>query len=260
MKRFVLGIVALAAMAAGPAMAADMPVKAPAPAAVSYYDWTGVYLAAGIGTQRTKVDWAYTNPSPATCCAPFSDTYNDTNLGGFAGAQIQWGWLVVGVEAGASSATGSQYATGQGCVAPNSFTIACQARISSAVLTAGGKLGIAWGNWLFYGDGGYATAQIHSQLRGGPPGLLTFDGTARTHNGWYAGAGLDYVIYKGVLVDAIVGLEYQHVDLEQRVHLSVLDGYAVCPPGVNCRNLTAKEDIFRARLAIKTHAWDFLRP
>jgi outer membrane immunogenic protein len=259
MKKLLLGIMALAAVIAEPAMAADMPVKAPAPAAVSYYDWTGVYLAAGVGTQRTKIDWTYTNPAPATCCAPFSDTYNDTNFGGFAGAQIQWGWLVVGVEAGASNATGSNYATGQGCVAPNSFTTACQARISSPLLTAGGKLGIAWGNWLFYGDGGYATAQTHSQLRAGS-GLI-FDGTARTHkNGWYAGAGLDYMIYKGVLVDAIVGLEYQHVDLAEELHFSPLDVFNVCPPGVNCRNIRAKEDIFRARLAIKTQGWKFIAP
>jgi outer membrane immunogenic protein len=41
MKKLLLGSAGLAALIAGPAMAADMPVKAPPPAPVAYYDWSG---------------------------------------------------------------------------------------------------------------------------------------------------------------------------------------------------------------------------
>ena len=48
MKYLALGSAALAAMIAGPAMAADMPVRAPAPVA-AYYDWSGAYAGFNVG-------------------------------------------------------------------------------------------------------------------------------------------------------------------------------------------------------------------
>ena len=49
MKKFFLGTAA-AVVLAGPAMAADIPVrKAPPPAPVAVYSWTGCYLGAGGG-------------------------------------------------------------------------------------------------------------------------------------------------------------------------------------------------------------------
>ena len=41
MKQFLIGSIALAAMAAGPAVAADMPVKTALQQPVAYYDWSG---------------------------------------------------------------------------------------------------------------------------------------------------------------------------------------------------------------------------
>lgn len=49
MKKFLLASVALAAIA-GPAMAADMPIKAPPPPPVVYYDWTGAYIGFNAGS------------------------------------------------------------------------------------------------------------------------------------------------------------------------------------------------------------------
>ena len=104
MKRFVLGSVALAAMVAGPAMAADMAVKAPAPA-VSYYDWTGVYLGASIGWVRPEVTREYPGAAVAILAGPTTgfvpglsstSNANDTIYDVHAGAQVQWGWLILG--------------------------------------------------------------------------------------------------------------------------------------------------------------------
>ncbi len=54
MKKFLLGSVALAAVIAGPAMAADMPLKAPPPPPV--FSWTGCYVGieggGRLGTQQ----------------------------------------------------------------------------------------------------------------------------------------------------------------------------------------------------------------
>ncbi len=55
MKKFLLSVTALSALVAGPAMAADLPVRyspppAMAPVVVSYYSWTGCY----VGGQRRR--------------------------------------------------------------------------------------------------------------------------------------------------------------------------------------------------------------
>src|SRR6266581_3686650 len=162
MKKLLLGSMALAAMIAGPAMAADMPVKAPPPV-VSYYDWSGAYLGASIGWIRSSYDWAYTNPAPATCCQPFSGSVNDTVADIHAGAQVQWGWLVLGVEAAANGIYQAARVTQVGCVAPNSLTTACQIQPRD-IRTVGGRLGFAWQQWMIYGTGGGAWSSVRTNL------------------------------------------------------------------------------------------------
>ena len=51
--------------------------------------------------------------------------------------------------------------------------------------------------------------------------------------------------------DLIAGLEYQHLDLGTQLHNSRLDAFSACPPGVNCRNVSATQDIVRFRLSVK---------
>src|SRR3977135_593670 len=59
MKKFLLGSVGLAAMLAGPAMAADMRV-APPPPPVAYYDWTGAYIGFNAGATWYDVNRHFT--------------------------------------------------------------------------------------------------------------------------------------------------------------------------------------------------------
>jgi hypothetical protein len=46
-------------MIAGPALAADIPVKAKAPPPVAYYDWSGVYIGVSLGGVWAEVDRFY---------------------------------------------------------------------------------------------------------------------------------------------------------------------------------------------------------
>ena len=62
MKKFLLGSVGLAAMLAGPAMAADMPVAAPPPLPL-YYNWSGVYGGVNIGGVWSTVNQTFPNPT-----------------------------------------------------------------------------------------------------------------------------------------------------------------------------------------------------
>ena len=54
-KKFLFGSMALITLGmSAPAMAADMPVKAPPPVAVAVATWTGCYIGANIGLGHGK--------------------------------------------------------------------------------------------------------------------------------------------------------------------------------------------------------------
>jgi outer membrane immunogenic protein len=76
------------------------------------------------------------------------------------------------------------------------------------------------------------------------------NGVSSSNNGWYAGGGFDYVIHKGVLVDVILGAEYQHFDLNGARAFCV--NPACAPAAVRDFNLSATGDLVRARLTFKT--------
>jgi outer membrane immunogenic protein len=112
MSKFILGVAALVALVAGPAMAADIAVKAvkaPLPPE-PVYSWTGFYLGASVGARSSLVDASVTAatidpslnagsaviPSAAQCaalggCIP-GEPLNDTAFRGsvYAG----WNWQV----------------------------------------------------------------------------------------------------------------------------------------------------------------------
>ncbi len=250
MKRLLATLALVVAAPFGAAMAADMPLKAPP--IVAEYNWTGIYLGMNAGWLRNDFDWRYTNPSPATCCAPFSTSLTNGIAGVQGGVQWQWNHVVFGIEAAGDALARETWANGPGCVAPNSLTTSCQIRIPG-FLTAGGRLGWAWGDWLFYGDGGWAITDVKTRLSNAAG--LTFDATGAQHrNGWYVGFGIEHVVYKGGWADLIVGAEYQHLDFGTELELSPLDGFFACPPGVNCRNVSATDDIVRVRLSAKVNS------
>src|SRR5204862_5331265 len=97
MLRLVLATVLLA-FGFTNAMAADLPVKAP-PIVAAEYNWTGIYGGINAGWIRDTYHWQYTNPAPATCCAPFSASQDNFLIGGHIGAQYQFNHFVLGVEA-----------------------------------------------------------------------------------------------------------------------------------------------------------------
>ena len=53
MKKFLLGTLGLVAMAA-PALAADLPVKAPPPVLPPMYNWSGFYIGGNGGWGRRR--------------------------------------------------------------------------------------------------------------------------------------------------------------------------------------------------------------
>jgi len=120
MKKFLLASVALAAIA-GPAMAADMPIKAPPPP-VAYYDWTGAYIGFNAGSVWSQINQTFPNPLLTGGTGPgsgnnFSTSPSSGIFGFHAGAQWQWGAWVLGAEAALSGCFSECVAT-SGVVPP----------------------------------------------------------------------------------------------------------------------------------------------
>jgi outer membrane immunogenic protein len=256
MKKLLLGSMALAAVIAGPAMAADMPVKAKAPPPPVVYDWSGAYVGFNIGGAWYDVERVY----PNLLGASISSSNEDVIYGFHAGAQGQWGGWVLGIEAAYSACFRECQSTATIIPFPAPFAPGFEAysKITN-IFTVGPRLGYAWDRWMIFATGGYATGTVHGQYRFAglqvfPPGV-NLSGHSR-NDGWFAGGGLEYMVYKGPLVDVILGAEYQHVDL--RSERAFNDTIFLGAPFSFDHD--AVVDIVRARLTIKTQGWGWSGP
>ncbi|HEY7581951.1 MAG TPA: outer membrane beta-barrel protein [Acetobacteraceae bacterium] len=265
MKKFLLGSAALAAMIAGPAMAADMYVKAPPPPPPpAYYDWSGAYLGFNIGSTWYDVDRTFlAGPTPGFPGNPNFTTSDSDGIYGFhAGAQWQWGAWVLGAEAALSGcfrecrSVSGTLPVNAGFL-PNTFG---EHKMTN-LFTAGGRLGYAWDRWMIFATGGWASADLKAAYCNSLTG--TCDGPAQAfasgasrNSGWYAGGGFDWMVHRGALVDVILGVEYQHYDVGGENAFCFNPG---CNPvNLNDYNLSAKGDLVRARLTFKTQGYGFL--
>jgi outer membrane immunogenic protein len=263
MKKFLLASVAFAAIA-GPAMAADMRLPPPPPPVV-YYDWTGAYIGFNAGSVWSQIDQTFPNPLLLGGTGPgsgknFSTSPSDGIFGFHAGAQWQWGAWVLGAEA-ALSGCFQECRASSGVVPPpgipaNTFF---EHKITN-LFTVGPRLGYAWDRFMIFATGGYASADLKtaacSQVTGlcNQGNLARFNGASR-NSGWYAGGGFDYMVHKGPLVDVLLGLEYQHFDVGSKNAFCFNPG---CNPATGWdEDLSAKGDIVRARLTIKTQGYRF---
>src|SRR6266852_1603990 len=106
-KKLLLGGAALVAFAAGPAIAADMPVKAPvykAPVAAPAYSWTGFYAGVSLGARWVDADWTTLFiDGPAHLPSPFSARQRFDSSGFRTGGYLGHNWQIaptwiVGIE------------------------------------------------------------------------------------------------------------------------------------------------------------------
>jgi outer membrane immunogenic protein len=168
------------------ASAADLP-PAPRPQAVApvvfappVYNWTGIYVGGNLGGGFANSSWS----------DPFTAGTNTFNKGGFIGGgqiggNLQYNWLVVGIE-GDFDWTGLK---GSGTDSAGN-AINTQTQWTSTVT---GRVGAAFDRLLVYGKGGVAFADDKSTLND------TFGGSANTtltRTGWTAGVGLEYAFYQ----------------------------------------------------------------
>jgi len=272
MKKLVFVCVAVAMMISGRALGADVAVKAPPVVKTSpvgtTYDWSGAYIGLNIGGVWADPRRYYPNlPDVGIPATTFTSHRTDGIYGLHAGVQRQWGQWVLGVEA-AYSAGFNKMESSVSVSPPEPFTHLASTTKITSLLTIGPRVGYVWDRVMVYGTGGYARARLEGSyscadtglpvLPGpgacgaifGPVANLDFGGKT-WNNGWFAGAGIEYMAYQTALADIILGVEYQHFDVGLK-QAFVCD-FAHCGPTHHQDFLQgARGDIVRARLAFKS--------
>src|SRR6266508_44878 len=223
MKKHLLASVACTALVAAPAMAADMPVKAPPPPVV--FTWTGCYLGAnaGYGWSRSDTATTLTSNFSAVAAQPIFNAIMSPTLhpkGGIAGGQIgcnyQAGNFVFGAETDYSyfHLTDSVVTSG---TPPANATLTSTTAVSTDWLWTGRlRVGVAVDRALFYVTGGIATTRLnYSQVNSFTPCAFINTtisteavATSATKAGWTAGGGVEYAVTNNWTVKA----EYLYAD------------------------------------------------
>lgn len=203
MKKSVLGLVAIGALIAGPAMAADlgtrMPLKAP-PAPAPVATWTGCYVGGNVGVAWSHQDQARVDQislAGTIIPAPFGyGSETDTGIagGGQVGCDYEFaqGW-VVGVQ-GMFDWTDLSGSHPSGVfVAP--VTAVSMFDKTNNFDTATARLGYAFaGSALAYVKGGAAWVHNKDSLVGTLASGTTFlsESASWTATGWTVGGGIEY--------------------------------------------------------------------
>jgi outer membrane immunogenic protein len=199
MKNVWLGGLTLAAMIAGPAMAADMAVKAPVyKAPPPAYSWTGCYVGGNFGSPFAKSTWNG---------GGLSSQESSTDLmGGLqAGCNYQISTWVFGAQGDYDWMKASGVTT-------DSANIALQDTTSvKALSSATGRVGYAWESLLVYGKGGGAWLK-DSYMTSLLTTNATFSTASETRSGITVGGGLEFVVFKNLSIFA----EYDWYDFGNR--------------------------------------------
>ncbi len=186
MKKLFLTGVALSALVAGPAMAADLAVRAPAykapPPIPVYFSWTGCYVGGHVGGLWARKEW--TDRTFGLAIAEGSHDV-DSWLGGVqAGCDYQFagGW-VIGIQGDYAwtDAEGSNVS-----LFDPAFTNVSRIKSLSTVT---GRVGYAWDRFLGYVKGGGAWERDEYEFR---TLGATFASASQTRGGWTVGVGGEY--------------------------------------------------------------------
>jgi outer membrane immunogenic protein len=195
----------------GQALAADLPLPGPPPAAAYLpmlapkYDWSGLYLGANGGYGFGSSNW--TDPSNPAALSTGDFKTSGFLFGGTLGANMQLGALVFGVEAdiGWSNIKGSVAPASTFCAAPFSLTPSTPPQIAVFAAncetkndwlgTARARVGVAADRVLLFATAGAAFGDLLTGVTGAGVGSLgpppgTFQSS--TVVGWTAGAGAEF--------------------------------------------------------------------
>jgi outer membrane immunogenic protein len=214
MKTLLLATVALAALAAGEAAAADLAARSytKAPAQVfAAYNWSGFYMGVngGYGWANKCADYAGTTGAPLAANV-FDGCHKAT--GGVAGGQIGYNWQtggwVFGLEAQGDWANLRGANIG---IVPAGIDPLTSSTTINALGFFTGRLGYAWDNSLLYVKGGAAASRNKYESQIAATGV-SYATANETRWGAAVGAGVEF----GLTPNWSFGVEYTHAFLGAR--------------------------------------------
>ena len=205
MRKFLLGVVGLAALGTAPAFAADLAPYTKAPAMVAaIYDWSGFYVGFNGGGGWSHACWTNTATFSGPTVPSVSEGCHDASggmVGGQAGYRFQSANWVFGVEGQGDWA--DLQGSNVSAASVLGFGVVNQTKIDAIGLITG-QVGYAWNNVLWYVKGGAAVT--HSKFTGFAAGLV-IDTTDQARWGGAVGTGVEV----GFSPDWSVGVEYDHL-------------------------------------------------
>ena len=174
-----------------------------APMPVSYaYNWSGPYVGGFAGKLWGDQNWNY------VLGGKVEGADAGYIAGGQAGYNLQFGRVVLGVEAdyGFSNAHG-------GVPCPNASFFTCNAEVDS-LMSVAGRAGVTWERALFYLKGGYAGGDVRVETKSNlglaiPPSGTPTNGTTNWQSGLTFGGGMEFALTQQWSAKA----EYMHYDL-----------------------------------------------
>ncbi len=212
MKKSILGLVAIGALIATPAMAADMalPLKAPFAPPPVVASWTGFYIGIEGGGGWGNENWLDNSTTGCPPCVGVTHHPDGGILGGQIGARYQFSNnIVIGVEGTAAWASLSDtVSTATAAFFPTETE---QFKVNS-LYTATGQVGYAFNQALLYVKGGWAGANTNWMVNAPvalAPNTPFTASNSQSNSGWTVGVGLDYQLWNNF----VAGIEYDHFDL-----------------------------------------------
>ena len=229
------GVLCALIAASGAAFAADLPPAPPAPprapaayvpAILPVYNWTAFYIGGNLGAAWTSgkfsdsQGFSWSNSQQATFTG-----------GGQVGAQYQFSWAVLGVEADFDWLANNKN-SGNAAVTPiGPIQVSANNRWMT---TLAARFGVAADNWLFYAKGGggwvgVGNPTITNVVTGGSISVSN----SNSNSGWLAGAGVEW----GFAPNWSARLEYDYLGLSNQsrtVTGTIPDGVAGCTTVAGC--------------------------
>ena len=194
MRRYLFAGATITALFATPALAADIPLKAP-PCCAPEWSWTGFYIGGNAGGGWATDGVTRLDNGNAEYPVGYSADKHASGLlgGGQIGYDFQLNKIVFGVYGNIDAANLTGTTAELGVLGAE---LATQSDRYNWIADAGGRVGLAWGSWLPYVKGGAAWInQSGSTVDTAVPAgtFLSSSTTAsKTLSGWVIGGGWEY--------------------------------------------------------------------
>jgi outer membrane immunogenic protein len=242
MKKLFFASLALAATLAGPAVAADMPIKAPPPV---YFTWTGLYFGGSIGGAWSRFDevWTVTDMTFLRGTA-LSYRSSAVTFDAHIGYQWQWDHLVVGAEISGNwfynmyqqQVFGVPAGTPPCTFAPQVCGNELRVNWSAEAV---GKVGWAFDRWMVYAKGGWGVVDMTTReviccnggvAAAGNPFLNPIDGFQHEEmqGAPVVGGGFEYAFSDRIFV----GLDYKHYFVKGSIRGTACGFPTTTPAGI----------------------------